>query len=339
MPNHILSLSSGVLRLIFLFLVLALVCLWGWSSMIRMPGKSYTGSLPPLLPKEAELSQMLREDVEMLAGQIGPRNLYCSQALSQAADFIETRLKESGYTVMRETFACEGKPCRNLIVEVRGTHLPGEIILIGAHYDSAGDSPGANDNATGVAALLALAHTFSKEKPACTLRFVAFTNEEPPFYKSESMGSRVHAKGCRKRKEKVVAMVSLETIGYYSDVKGSQLYPPPLSPFYPSTGNFIAFVGNLSSRKLLRQVITSFRRNALFPSEGAALPSWIPGVDWSDHWSFWKEDYPAVMITDTAPFRYPEYHSPYDRPDNIDYERLARVVVGIEKVIRELTAK
>ena len=339
MPDHILSLSSGVLRLIFLFLVLALLCIWGWSSMIRMPGKSYTGFLPPLSPKEAELSRTLQVDVEMLAGQIGIRNLYRLHSLSQAADFIEGRFMESGYTVRRETFECEGKPCRNLIVEVRGTHLPGEIILIGAHYDSAGDSPGANDNATGVAALLALAHAFSKEKPARTLRFVAFTNEEPPFFKSDCMGSRVHAKGCRKRKEKVIAMFSLETMGYYSDARSTQIYPPPMSIFYPSTGNFIAFVGNLSCRGFLREVIASFRRNALFPSEGAALPSWIPGVDWSDHWSFWKEDYPAVMITDTAPFRYPDYHSISDTPDNIDYDRLARVVTGLEKVFREMVVK
>ncbi|HUT83238.1 MAG TPA: M20/M25/M40 family metallo-hydrolase [Thermodesulfobacteriota bacterium] len=339
MPDHILSLSSGVLRLIFLFLVLALLCIWGWSSMIRMPGRSYSGTLSPLSAKEMDLSKTLRSDVEMLAGQIGVRNLYRLHSLAQAANFIEGRFKESGYTVRRETFECEEKPCRNLIVEVRGTHRLEEIVLIGAHYDSAGDSPGANDNATGVAALLALAHAFSKEKPARTLRFVAFTNEEPPFFKSDCMGSRVHAKGCRKRKEKVIAMFSLETMGYYSDTRSTQIYPPPMSLFYPSTGNFIAFVGNLSCRGLLREVIASFRRNALFPSEGAALPSWIPGVDWSDHWSFWKEDYPAVMITDTAPFRYPDYHSISDTPDNIDYDRLARVVTGLEKVIREIVVK
>jgi Zn-dependent M28 family amino/carboxypeptidase len=304
--------------------------------MIRMPGKSYPAPLPPLSPYEAELSQTLQGDVEILAGHIGIRNLYRLNALSQAADFIESRFKEFGYTVIRETFEVEKKPCHNLKVEIPGYRLAEKIVVIGAHYDSAGESPGANDNGTGVAALLALARTFSKEKPACTLRFVAFTNEEPPFFKSTCMGSRVHAKGCRGRNEKIIAMLSLETIGYYSDARGTQIYPPPLSLFYPSTGNFIAFVGNLSSRALLRQVIASFRRNAQFPSEGASLPAWIPGIDWSDHWSFWKEHYPAVMITDTAPFRYPEYHSIYDTPDKIDYDRLARVVGGIEKVIREL---
>jgi len=304
--------------------------------MIRMPGKSYSRPLPPLSPYEMALSHVLRNDVEKVAGQIGIRNLDRLSALSQAADFIENRLKEYNYIVERETFEVERKQYSNIKVEIRGSRLPEEIIVIGAHYDSAGDSPGANDNASGVAALLALAHTFSREKPVRTLRFVAFTNEEPPFFKSDFMGSRVHAKRCREGHENIVAMLSLETIGYYSDVKRSQIYPPLLSLFYPSTGNFIAFVGNLSSRRLLRQVITSFRRNALFPSEGAVLPSWIPGVDWSDHWSFWKEHYPAIMITDTAPFRYPEYHSISDTPDKIDYERLARVVVGLEKIIREL---
>jgi hypothetical protein len=339
MPDHFFSLSSGMFRLIFLLLIIAILCFWGWAAMIRMPGKSYTGSLPQLSPEEAECALSLRSDIKMLAGQIGSRNLYSLYALERAADFLEDRFKESHCTVMRETFTCEGKSCCNLVAEVRGSQVPEEIILIGAHYDTAGDSPGANDNGTGVAALLALAQTFSKEKPYRTLRFVAFTNEEPPFFKSACMGSRVHAKGCRKRQEKVIAMFSLETIGYYSDARSTQMYPPPLSLFYPSTGNFIAFVGNLSYREFLKKTVDSFRRNAQFPSEGAALPSWIPGIDWSDHWSFWKEGFPAVMITDTALFRYPEYHSIYDMPDKLDYERLARVVTGIKMVIQEMAMK
>ena len=150
------------------------------------------------------------------------------------------------------------------------------------------------------------------------------------------MGSLVYALACRQRRENVVAMISLETIGYFDDAKGSQSYPPPFSLFYPSTGNFIAFVGNYSSRRLVRRSVASFRRHTEFPSEGAALPSFIPGVGWSDQWAFWQAGYPALMVTDTAPFRYPDYHRPSDTPDKIDHERMARVVDGLEAVVREL---
>jgi hypothetical protein len=167
---------------------------------------------------------------------------------------------------------------------------------------------------------------------------VAFVNEEPPYFTTSQMGSFVYAKECRKRKDKITAMLSLETIGFYSDQDGSQSYPPPLSLFYPSKGNFIGFVGNLSSRRLVRRVVGSFREHAKFPSEGAALPGWVPGVFWSDHWSFWKHGYHALMVTDTAPFRYVHYHTPEDTIDKIDFERLARVVAGLEKVVADLTS-
>ena len=131
-------------------------------------------------------------------------------------------------------------------------------------------------------------------------------------------------------------MFSLETIGYYTDKPDTQSYPFPLSFFYPKTGNFVAFVANLSSRALLHEAIASFRRHAQFPSEGVAAPGLLPGVGWSDHWSFWKEGYPALMVTDTAPYRYPYYHTMQDTPDKVDYERLARVVTGLDGMLRDL---
>jgi Zn-dependent M28 family amino/carboxypeptidase len=161
-------------------------------------------------------------------------------------------------------------------------------------------------------------------------------NEEPPFYHSEEMGSRHYARRSRERGEGIHAMFSLETIGYYSDAPGSQRYPFPLGFFYPSTGNFVAFVSDLASRPLLHQAIASFRRHAAIPSEAVAAPAWIPGVDWSDHWSFGREGWPALMVTDTAPYRYPHYHAPGDTPDKVDYERLARVVTGLRGMLREL---
>jgi Zn-dependent M28 family amino/carboxypeptidase len=147
------------------------------------------------------------------------------------------------------------------------------------------------------------------------------------------MGSRVHAANARKRGEKIVAVLALETIGCYSDQPGSQQYPPPFSYFYPDRGNFIAFVGNLGSRSLLRDSIRIFRETTPFPSDGVAAPEFIKGIGWSDHWAFWQEGYPGIMITDTAPFRYPHYHEATDTPDKLDYERMARVVSGVVRVV------
>lgn len=151
------------------------------------------------------------------------------------------------------------------------------------------------------------------------------------------MGSFVYASRCKARGDQISTMISLETIGYFSDAPHSQTYPAPgLGMFYPKVGNFIGFVGDVRSRALLRRVIALFRKHAKIPSEGAALPAFIPGVSWSDQWSFWRHGYPGIMITDTAPFRYPHYHSSTDTPDKLDYDRFTLVVSGMEKVIEEL---
>lgn len=173
--------------------------------------------------------------------------------------------------------------------------------MIGAHYDSVVGSPGANDNGSGAAAVLALGRAFVGKKMARTLRFVEFVNEEPPFFWTEDMGSLVYAKECRDRGEYIVAMLSLETIGYYCDEPGSQEYPFPLNLAYPLTGNFIGFISNLSSGNLLRQAIVSFRSHTQFSSEGAIVPHLLPGIGWSDGRSFWQQDYPAIMINQYCP--------------------------------------
>jgi Zn-dependent M28 family amino/carboxypeptidase len=162
-------------------------------------------------------------------------------------------------------------------------------------------------------------------------------NEEPPYFLSGEMGSQVYARRCKERGDKISAMISLETIGYFSDAPHSQTYPSPgLGLFYPNVGNFIGFVSNVHSRALLRRVIALFREHAKIPSEAASLPAFIPGVSWSDQWSFWQQGYPAIMVTDTAPFRYPYYHSSNDTPDKLDYDRFTLVVSGMEKVTQEL---
>jgi hypothetical protein len=306
-----------------------------YSCMISMPGKSHQGPLPPLTPSESSLAFALRRDVVELAETIGERNVVKYAALKRAADYVESGLRVVG-PVSRQTYKASERDCDNLEVEIRGTSAPGEIVVVGAHYDSVVGTPGANDNASGTAGLLALARTLANAKPARTVRLVAFVNEEPPHFRTTEMGSRVYARRCRERNETVTAMLSLETIGFFTDAPNTQKYPAPLGLCYPSTGNFIAFVGNVSSRSLVRRCVKTFRAGAAFPSEGAALPGWLPGVGWSDHESFWENGFPAVMVTDTAPFRFSQYHRHGDTPDKIDFERCARVVGGVEQVIREL---
>lgn len=327
---------AAVKRMAVLFLALGLILCWGGCRMIRMPLKSFRGPLPGLTPAQAGLRDELRRDVEKLAGEIGDRNVHRPRQLRAAAEYIEGVFTNAGFKVSRQSYTAGGETCDNLEVEIPGRTNRDEIVVIGAHYDSVAGCPGANDNGSAVASLLALARRWAGRESPRTVRFVAFVNEEPPFFQTEQMGSLVYARRCRERGEKVVAMVSLETMGCYSTEKGSQKYPFPFGLFYPSRGDFIAFVGNTSSGGLVRRCIKTFRERAAFPSEGGALPGKLPGVGWSDHWSFWQAGYPAIMVTDTAPFRYPHYHTAEDTPDKIDYARLARVVEGMEKVLDEL---
>jgi hypothetical protein len=321
----------GALRV--LVAVVAVVALLWWFGM-RMPGRNILKAAP-LSPEEIALRGELRADVQKLAGEIGERNMWHYAQLNAAADFIADSFFRAGLHPRRDSYELRGQACHNIEAEIRGSRP--DIILIGAHYDSVFGSPGANDNGSGVAAALALARRFANRKTQHTMRFVAFVNEEPPYFLSGQMGSLVYAGRCKARGDRLSAMISLETIGYFSDAPNSQTYPSRLlGAFYPKVGNFIGFVANIHSRVLLRRVIALFRQHAKVPSEGVALPSFIPGVSWSDQWSFWRHGYPGIMITDTAPFRYPYYHSANDTPDKLDYERFTLVVSGVEKVIEDL---
>jgi hypothetical protein len=319
-------------RVWVLVVAIAMVASAGWWFMIRMPGKSSTAAV--ISSVDANLRAELMADVQKLAGDIGERNEWHYAELKAAADHIERSFSAAGVRPRREGYEMRGRTFDNIEVEIRGD-TP-QILLVGAHYDSVIGAPGANDNGSGVAALLALARRFAGKPARQTLRFVAFVNEEPPYFQTPEMGSFVYAKRCRERGDQISAMISLETIGYFSEAPGSQNYPlPGIGAFYPTTGNFIGFVGNVQSRALVRRVVALFRQHGKIPSQGAAFPSFVPGVAWSDHWSFWQHGYPAIMITDTAPFRYPHYHSATDTPDKLDYDRFALVVSGVEKVIEE----
>jgi Zn-dependent M28 family amino/carboxypeptidase len=283
----------------------------------------------------APQEERLRQNIDRLAGEIGERNFEHYSKLLEAAAFIEHSFEEVGYRSMRQEYEARGMRFANIEVELQGQDLPQEIVIVGAHYDTERGSPGANDNASGIVALLALAREFTHKRLSRTLRLVAFTNEERPFLRTEKMGSRVYAKRCRERNEVIVGMLSLETIAYCSAEKGSQW----LSFFgllYPSQGNFIALVANRSSRGLLKEVAQSFRRHTTIGCETAVLPTYFPGAWSSDHWSFWKEGYPALMVTDTAPLRYRFYHTPHDTPEKLRYDFLNSVVEGLKGVVSHL---
>jgi Zn-dependent M28 family amino/carboxypeptidase len=287
----------------------------------------------------SDLSIRLRRHVDELAQKIGPRSTVKHAALRQAAEYIERALVEAGYPVRRQVFAADGRDVWNIDAELPGRDDPNRIVVIGAHYDTLSNSPGANDNGSGVAAMLELARLHAAASPGVTVRFAAFVNEEPPHFQTETMGSLVYARRCRSRGERVEAMISLETIGYYTIERGSQRYPPPLHLLFPSIGNFLAIVGNFQSRKLVTNTMSAFRQASSLPVVGSPAPETLPGVAWSDHWSFWQQGYPAIMLTDTAPFRYPHYHRAEDTPDKLDYARLARVVEGLQQAILTLAAE
>jgi len=314
---------------------------WELATTVRMPGERHRGPLPPLTASQRALADALRADVTRLSVEIGERNVFRPAAYREAEAWLCGALSRLGLSVERQVFDTGGVPCVNISAELRGRHRPDEVIVYGAHYDSLKDCPAANDNGSGVAAVLALARSLcalpESERPARSVRFVFFANEEPPFFYTDKMGSRVYADACAARGERIVAMLTPETLGCYSDAPGSQLYPLPLlSRAIGGVGDYVAFIGVGKSGSLVRRCVGLFRACAAFPSVGAALPSIVPGVGASDHWSFWRRGYPALMVTDTAPFRYRYYHTREDLPDKMDFERMARVVEGLEGVVRRL---
>jgi hypothetical protein len=316
-------------------LPLAAIAFAAWYGL-AVPGTAYRGPLPPETAEERDSAARLKGHVTAIASV--PHNLRHYAALEAAASHIERTLESFGYTVDRQIFEVEGRPVRNIEATLEPSKQGSvEALVVGAHYDSFESAPGANDNGTGVAAVLELARLLQDHRPQSRrIRFALFVNEEPPYYRTADMGSWRYAKQLSERGDRVHGMLSLETIGYFSDKPGSQQYPAPFSMIYPSTGDFIAFVGLPASRGFLHEVIGSFRRHAAFPSIGGVAPDAIPGIGWSDHWAFREFGYPAIMLTDTAPFRYPHYHLPSDTPDKIDYSRLARITRGLERVLREL---
>ena len=292
-----------------------------------------------IAPPGADSAVALRHDVETLATTIGERHTGRPKALAAAADCITSSLTATGCIVRSQEYKAGGVTCRNIEAELQGSGpRAGEIVVFGAHYDSVPGTPGADDNASArCRAPRARARDCRAPPPARTVRFVAFVNEEPPYYHTDLMGSRVYARRCRERGDKVVGMVCLEMVGFYSQTRGSQSYPlPAFKLLYPSTGNFVAVTGDTGSASLVRLVHRFFAAASDFPCVKASAPRIVPGVDFSDQWSFWEEGYKAVMITDTSFYRNGNYHEQSDTPDTLDYPGMARVVRGLEGALKGL---
>lgn len=280
-------------------------------------------------PQTISLPERLRGHVTRLAAEIGERNVFRPEALHAAEAYIRDTWTTQGFDVTTQNYTVRDVRSANLEVTQRGLERPDQIILVGAHYDSVLGSPGANDNGSGVAALLELTRLCAEHAPGMTLRFVAFVNEEPPFFFTPRQGSMVYSRMAKRRGDDIRLMISLETMGYYRSERRSQRYPPLFGHFYPDTADFIAFVSNFRSRAAMRRLAKAFGQASDFPLQTTATFSLVPGVCWSDHLSFWLRRYRALMITDTAFYRYPWYHSAMDTAEKLDYQRFARVTAGV----------
>ncbi len=254
--------------------------------------------------------------------------------LESARDYIEEALDEMHAPRKRLAFSFSGVEYHNIEVVLRGTVPAAPQLVVGAHYDTVAETPGADDNASAVATLLELARALRGWKSARTLRLVFFPNEEPPFFFRGGMGSEAYARQLRVDGVGLRMMLSLEMLGYYDERPGSQRYPPGLKWFYPSTGDFIGLVSNVRSTQACRALKVAFEQSSTFPCHSLSAPGWTVIVGLSDHRSFWRQGYPAVMVTDTAFMRNPHYHQPTDTPDTLNYAKMARVALGIEGALR-----
>jgi Zn-dependent M28 family amino/carboxypeptidase len=303
-----------------------------------VPGQSHQGPLPPLTAEERAIAATLKRHIGTIAAR--EHNIGHFAELEKVAVYLEKTLGGHGYKVGRQEYTVAGKTVRNIdaVIEPPAGVADPEVVVVGAHYDSAEDTPGANDNGSGTAVLLEMARLLKdlQGQSRKRIRFVLFVNEEPPYFMTDDMGSLRYARLLSERKERVTAMYSLETLGYYSDAPGSQNYPAPFGMMFSNVGNFVSFVGLTNSRALVHQTMQSFRSHTAFPTVGGVAPVIVSGIGWSDHWSFGQYGFQGVMVTDTAVFRYPHYHAPTDTPDKVDVERLARIAKGMERVVRDL---
>jgi Zn-dependent M28 family amino/carboxypeptidase len=283
-----------------------------------------------------DLAAYLRQVVTVLAQEIGVRSYRDIDRLKKTEHYISSQFTSFGYRVERQPFLFFGNIYHNLVAERTGISSPEKVLVVGAHYDTVPTTPGADDNASGMAGLLGLARTLADTRLSTTVRFVAFALEEPPVFRTESMGSYHYARSLKEMRENVEGMICLEMIGYFCDEEGSQRYPLPFFDLkYPKVGNYIAMVGNRASKSFTENTAQAFRNAVDLPVVTLNAPPVVIGIDFSDHWSFGQFGYRAFMVTDTAFYRNPHYHAPTDLPQTLDYERMAKVVDGLAAAVRD----
>lgn len=319
-----------VYRIVISIVGLILIVWIGRKTMTGWRKPTYWQSTPTV--GALIIQERLKGHITTLSETIGDRRVGKDTSLQQAAAYIINQFKESGYAVAFQTYTVAGHTVQNILATRTGTAAVPKMVVVGAHYDTY-DNPGADDNASGVALLLELARTFAQKQPYYTVQFVAFVNEEPPFFKTAAMGSNVFAHVARQRQEPIAAALILESLGYYTDEPNSQLYPPFFGWLYPNAGNFLAVVSNFSSRRIVNQVTAAFRETSSFPLESISTTAMVPGIDFSDNWSFWEEGYPAVMLSDGALYRNPHYHRDTDTVETINFPAMGEVFTGLVHVV------
>jgi hypothetical protein len=286
----------------------------------------------------------LERHVRALSETFHPRSFDRKDKLDAAADYIAGEFARIGFAVEFQPFQVDGEIFRNVVVRIpdRAGSLAGERFVVGAHYDSHGDgegedshTPGADDNASGVAGLIELARLLKLRPLGRPVDLVAFCLEEPPNFDTPDMGSAHHATALREAGARVRLMLSIEMIGYFNDAEGSQAYPfAPLKLFYPNRGDFIAVVGRYRDWQDTRILKGAMRGTGNIAVESINAPLFVPGIDLSDHLNYWKAGFPALMITDTAFYRNDQYHRRGDTADRLDFVRMAKVVSALDAGIR-----
>lgn len=282
----------------------------------------------------------MESDIDYLQ-KLGPRNSENETSykqLRQCEEWIRQKWESQGYLVKKHTFSFKGKEYSNLEIELKGRMAPSEIIIVSAQYDTLPDSPGANNNGSGMAILFQLSQLLRKYTPDRTLRLLNFVNEEDPFFGTEMMGSFQYAKRSHQLRENIKVMLSMDALGIYKEEPNSQKLPSPFSMFYPDRGNFLAFIGNLRSRKYMKEATRGFKKGSSFPIEAGVVPEWIEAADWSDHRSFWQFGYPGIMVTDTGGFRSPFHTTKEDTMEKLNFEAMSRIVIGIYASVVHLTS-
>lgn len=322
----------GVLLLIII--LLAAFCIYSVLKIRFMPSVT----IPRLESATNGNIHQLYAHIEQLSVVIGSRSVYEYDKIETAKKYILTCLRNFGYDPVLQKYIYDGKEFSNIIVTISGVRNPDETVIVGAHYDTVFGTPGADDNASAVAILLEMCRMLKNFSSGRTLKLVFFVNEEHPLFRSEYMGSYVFARETKAKNENITAMICLEMVGYYGDTKGGQTFPLPLmNLIYSSSPNFIAVVGNISSRNIVAKVKQSFGDSSRIPVETLTTVRFVPGVDFSDHLSFWKMGYPAVMITDTAFYRNPNYHTERDTIDTLDFSKMSELLKGLIQAAKDLT--